>query len=191
MKFLNWLDVIIVVIAAFFMIRGGIKGLFREAFGLAGILLGMVVAINRYEAVGEIIIHEFEKFGTLSPKIIDLISFIIIFIVVALLFSLTGILLHKASKYSLVKSLDQGGGLLLGLFEGSLICSMILIFLSVSPLSEKASGWMKSSVFSPYLLKEGPVVYDGIISLVPGKAKKFMEKLDRFKEIMPKKGGEG
>jgi len=180
---LNWLDVAIIILVVLFMIRGAIKGLFREAFGLGGVFIGVIVAINRYEAVGEVLSQELNKFGTFSPKVVNLISFAIIFIGIALLCSLAGVILHKASKYSLVKGLDQGGGLLLGLFEGSLICSIILILLSISPLSEKAGEWMKSSLLSPYLIKETPVVYDRLISLVPGKARKFMEKLNRFEEL--------
>jgi len=188
MKPLNWLDVIVILVVIFFTIRGVLKGLFREAFGLAGILLGIIVAINRYEAVGQVIARELEKLSTLSPKVVNLISFSIIFIGIALLCSLAGVLLHKVAKYSFIRSLDQAGGFLLGLFEGSLICSIALILLSVSPLADRSSGWMKNSFFSPYLLKEGPAVYDSLLSIVPGKAKKFMEKLDRFEEMMPKKG---
>jgi len=184
---LNWLDFVIIILVLLFMIRGAIKGLFREAFGLGGVFLGIIVAINRYEAMGKVLMREFNKFETLSPRVINLISFIIIFIGIALLCSLVGVILHKASKYSLVKGLDQGGGFLLGLFEGTLICSIILILLSVSPLSEKASEWMNSSLFSPYLIKEGPAVYDRVVSIVPGKARKFMEKLNKFEELAPGK----
>jgi len=179
---MNWLDVIWIALIVAFVIRGAVRGLFKEGFGLAGIFVGLVIAINRYEAVGKIIVSNFPN---LSLKIANVLSFGIIFITVALLGGVAGIILHKASKYSPVKSVDWGGGFLLGLVEGSLICSVILIFLTISPLSDKTSKWMRGSTLSPYLIKVGPFVYNSVISVAPGKAKKFMEGLNRFKNLVP------
>jgi uncharacterized membrane protein required for colicin V production len=179
---MNWLDLIWVALIVAFAIRGALKGFFREGLGLAGIFIGLVIAINRYEAVGEIVVSNFPN---LSLKIANLLSFGFIFIAVALLGGIAGIILHKTSKYSPVKGLDWGGGFILGLMEGLLICSVILIFLTISPLSEKTTKWMKDSTLSPYLMKVGPFVYNSVISVTPGKAKEFMEGLNRFKKLLP------
>ena len=179
---MNWLDLIWVALIVVFVIRGAVRGLFKEGFGLAGIFLGLIIAINRYEAVGKIIVNNFPN---LSLKIANVLSFGFIFIAVALLGGVAGIILHKASKYSPIKGLDQGGGFLLGLVEGALICSVILIFLTISPLSDKTTKWMRGSTLSPYLMEVGPFVYNSVISVTPGKAKKFMEELNRFKKLLP------
>ncbi|GAH25339.1 unnamed protein product [marine sediment metagenome] len=34
-------------------------------------------------------------------------------------------------------------------------------------------------------MKVGPFVYNSVISVTPGKAKKFMEELNRFKKLVP------
>ena len=175
---MNYLDLICLVILVLFVIRGAIKGLFREAFGLIGIFLGLIFAINRYEVLGGLISGGFEN---IPPKIANLVSFAFIFVSVALIFGLAGIILHKMAKFSLVKGLDRAGG------EGILICSAILILLSISPLSEKMSKWMQSSTVSPYLTKVGPFVYDSVISITPGKAKKFMQKLGEIETSLPQK----
>lgn len=179
---MNWLDVIWVALVVVFVIRGTMRGFFREGFGLAGILVGLVIAINRYQSVGKIIVSNFPN---LSLKIADLLSFSFIFIAVALLGGVAGIILHKASKYSPIKGVDRGGGFLLGLVEGSLICSVVLILLTISPLSDKTAKWMRGSTLSPYLMEVGPFVYNSVISVTPGKAKKFMEGLNRFKKLVP------
>ncbi len=153
---MNYLDLICLVILVLFVIRGAIKGLFREAFGLIGIFLGLIFAINRYEVLGGLISGGFEN---IPPKIANLVSFAFIFVSVALIFGLAGIILHKMAKFSLVKGLDRAGGFLLGGGEGILICSAILILLSISPLSENMSKWMQGSTVSPYLTKLGPFVY--------------------------------
>jgi len=181
---MNHLDLICLVILVLFVIRGAIKGLFREAFGLIGIFLGLIIAINRYEVLGGLISGGFEN---IPPKIANLVSFAFIFVFVALIFGLAGIILHKIAKFSLVKGLDRAGGFLLGGGEGILICSAILILLSISPLSEKMSKWMQGSTFAPYLTKVGPFVYDSVISITPGKAKKFMQKLGEIEKSLPQK----
>ncbi len=181
---MNWLDVVWLAIVVLFVIRGAIKGLFREAFGLIGIFVGLIVAINRYEVLGGLIGGEFES---IPPKIANLVGFAFIFVAVALIFGLAGIVLHKMAKFSLVKGLDRGGGFLLGAGEGVLLCSVILILLSISPISENASRWKEGSTLSPHLNKVGPFVYDSIISITPGKAKKFMQKLGEIEKPLPQK----
>ncbi|MCD6471841.1 CvpA family protein [Candidatus Aerophobetes bacterium] len=181
---MNWLDVVLGIIVILFAIRGIVKGLFKEVCGLIGILVGLIVAINRYEAVGEIISSEF---SFIPPKISYLISFALIFIGIALIGGVAGIILHKVSRYTIIRGIDGGGGFILGLIEGALICSVILILLNISPISERADKWMKGSTLTPYLIKVGPFVYDNMISVMPGETKKFMQKLEKVKGSIEEK----
>ena len=178
---MNWLDVVWLIVIVFFLIRGATKGLFREIFGLLGVFVGLIVAVNYGEEVGNIIRREII---TLSPQISRGISFAIIFMGIALIGGLIGLVFHRMSRDAPVKGIDRGGGLILGLLEGGVVCSVILIFLTISPLAEKADRWKKNSTASPYLMKIGPFVYDSIASIVPGEAKKFMEKIDEFRQSL-------
>ena len=178
---MNWLDVVWLIVIVFFLIRGAMRGLFREIFGLLGILVGLIVAVNYSEEVGNVIRGEITR---LSPQVAKLISFAIIFVGIALIGGLMGLVFHGMSKYSLVKGIDRGGGLILGLLEGGLVCSVILVFLTIFPLAENIDRWKKDSTISPYLMKIGPFVYDSMASIVPGEAKKFMEKIDEFKQSL-------
>ncbi len=175
---MNWLDLVWLIIIIFFLIRGAMKGLFREIFGLLGVFVGLIVAVNYSQEVGNIIRGEITS---LSPQVAKGISFAIIFVGIALIGGLIGLVFHGMSGYAPVKAIDRGGGLILGLLEGGVVCSVILIFLTISPLAENADRWKKDSTISPYLMKIGSFVYDSIASIVPGEAKKFMEKIDEFK----------
>jgi len=173
---MNWVDIVLGVIILLFVVRGVLKGLFREGVGLAGVLIGLVVGINRYQMLGEAIRKEFE---VLSVKVCNIIAFAIIFVGVAILGTVAGILIHNlSSRHSVIRGLDESGGFILGFIEGALVCSVILILLSISPFSAKFDRWSEGSILKPYLLRAGPFVYDSIVSITPGKAKKFMEKLD-------------
>ncbi len=184
---MNWLDIILLLIIAAFVIRGLIKGLFREVFVISGIILGIILAINQYDNLGRAIQ---ENFLFLSPKVASLIAFALIFVGIALIGAILGAVLHSLLKRSFAKGVEGGGGFLLGLAEGALVCSMILILINISPLRVKFNRWTDKSILAPYLMKVGPSVYDGLISVTPGKAKKFMEKLkdiDTLKELLPGK----
>ena len=176
---MNWLDVVWLIVIVFFLVRGAMKGLFREIFGLLGVFVGLIVAVNYSQGVGNIIRGEITR---LSPQIAKGISFAIIFVGIALIGGLIGLVFHGMSRSSPVKGIDRGGGLILGLLEGGVVCSIILIFLTISPLAKNIDKWKKGSIISPYLMKIGPFVYDSIASIVPGEAKKFMEKIDEFKQ---------
>ncbi len=176
---MNWLDIVLGVIIFLFIIRGIIKGLFREGFGLAGVLIGLILAINRYPQLGQVIHNQF---SLVSVKIANIVAFVIIFGGIAILCSIAGVLLHTVLyQNSLSRGIEEGGGFILGLMEGVLVCSIILLLISVSPFSDKFDKWSKGSTLKPYLLRVGPFVYDNIVSLTPGEAKKFMEKLDPSK----------
>jgi len=173
---MNWLDVVLSGVILLFVIRGVLKGLFREGVGLAGVLVGLILAVNRYQELGRMIQGELNFF---SLKVANMIAFVIIFGGIAILGAIAGVVIHNIlSHYSLTRGVEEGGGFILGLIEGALICSIILVLISVSPFSGKFSAWSKGSILKPYLLRVGPFVYDGIVSLVPGEAKKFIEKLD-------------
>jgi len=179
---MNLLDILLGIIISLFVIRGVLKGFFKEGIGLAGVILGLVIGINRYEDLGRAISKEF---GVLSLKTSNIMAFIVIFGGIAVLGAITGIVIHDVlSRRSLTRGIEGVGGFILGLAEGALICSIILILLTLSPLAGKVNSWSKGSILKPYLVRIGPFVYDSIVSVTPGKAKKFIEKFDPF-ELQP------
>jgi len=177
---MNWVDIVLLIILAVFVLRGISRGLFRESFALAGVFFGLVLAINRYVALGAVISSEISVF---SIRIASLIAFVLIFVGIALLGTFLGIALHSISRRLIARSLDQGGGVLFGLAEGAVVCSVILLLVSVSPLSGRASEWIKGSMLAPHLMKVGPSIYDRLVSITPGKAKTFMDKLRNLNEL--------
>lgn len=170
------MDISLGIIILLFVIRGALKGLFKEGIGLAGVFLGLIVGINRYQQLGQALHQEFE---VLPVKACNIVAFAVIFVGIAILGAIAGIIAHNLmSKHPTVRGVEEGGGFVLGLIEGAIVCSVILIMLSISPFSATFERWSKGSVLKPYLVRVGPFVYDSFVSLTPGRAKKFMEKID-------------
>ncbi len=173
---MNWLDIIAGFVILLFVIRGIIRGLFREGIGLICLIVGFIVAVNRYQQLGKVIQ---EEVGLLSLKISNIVAFVVIFVGIAIIGAIAGVLIHNLLyRYPVTRGLEEGGGFILGLIEGALICSVILLLISVSPFADKFETFSEGSILKPYLLKVGPFVYDSIASITPGKTKKFIEKLD-------------
>lgn len=176
---MNLLDIVLGVIILLFVVRGILQGLFKEGIGLAGIILGVVLGINRYQQLGRAISSQF---GILSLKISNIIAFIIIFGGIAILGAIAGIVIHNLlSRHPFTRGVEKAGGFILGLAEGTLVCSVILILLTISPFAKNLNSWSKGSILKPYIMRVCPFVYDSIVSITPGKAKKFMEKLNPSK----------
>ena len=48
---MNWVDVTLIVALALFGLRGYFRGLFREVLSIAGLVVGLLVAVRFYETV--------------------------------------------------------------------------------------------------------------------------------------------
>ena len=173
-----WIDIVLAAIIILFVIRGVFQGLVREAFGLAGVFIGLIIAINRYDLFATAILGEAHFLSAVTAHII---AFVIIFVGIALMGALAGIWVHNAlHRYSAMRGIDEAGGFVLGIFEGIMVCSVLLVLLSVSPLASQFSAWGKDSFLRPRVESAGPLIYDRVVSLVSGDAKRFMEKMDPF-----------
>ncbi len=110
---MNILDLLILGLIVFLVIKGSFRGFFREICSLAGIVLGLLIG-NRYH-----------------PQMACVISFFALFIVVFILFSLYGALLHNMFKTLLIGWLDRGLGVCLGLIKGIVIAYLLIVLLTV------------------------------------------------------------
>jgi len=128
---MNWLDIGIVVILSINVIFSLKRGLIREVFGLAGIILGLLVASKFYKDI--LIFENIFK----SPMLTRIISFILIFLGVGLLFSLIGTLVHKLVKIGGLGMLNYLGGFIFGFLKGVIIIGIILFVMAKIPFISK------------------------------------------------------
>lgn len=122
---MNILDYIILGLMTFFLIKGFFRGFFREISSLAGIILGLLIGnhYNHYMAnlLGAYI--PFEKF-------LPLISFIILFILVVIVFNLFGSFLHHLFKRLFIGWFDRSLGIAFALIKGIIVCYLLIVLLT-------------------------------------------------------------
>jgi len=164
----NWLDVILIIILGLTFILGLVKGLIRQVLGLAGVIVGLVVASRNY--------------GWLSWKIHswvesdfwrNCLSFLLIFILIVLLSWLLGVLLGKLMKGPL-SLFNHVSGAVFGLIKGLLICAVIVMAMFVFDFQREA---LISSRLAPGCLR----ISKAMVGLIPGDLKnKFNENWRKF-----------
>ena len=105
-------DIIIIIVIAFFAIKGLICGLIKEDAGIAAILVGLLLAVN---------FSGWLEKGWFDPKYLEIISFTIIFLGVILLVILMSKLLDKFADTISLNWLNKLAGFVFGGCKGALI----------------------------------------------------------------------
>ena len=123
---MNILDYIILGLITFFVIKGVFRGVFREISSLAGIIFGIWIGNHYYPQMANLL-----KVYIPLEKSLPLISFFILFIVVVILFNLSGIFLHHLFKKLLIAWLDRSLGLGLALIKGIIISYLLILLLAI------------------------------------------------------------
>lgn len=118
---MNSLDILFIVIAGFFLIRGLFRGLVTEIGALIGVVGGFLLANAYYDKaapyVGKVIT---------DSSWVGIASYAGIFLGVILLTSVIAAILHRLLNATPAAWLDHAAGLVLGGLKGVLICCVLL-----------------------------------------------------------------
>lgn len=175
---MNWLDLLIALLLVYFVLKGLKRGLVREALGLVGVVIAFVVATVKMNNGVSLI----SKYVSIPSQVATAISFIFIFVAVLLIFWIVAELVRGLLSVSFLGWVDKLGGVILGLFKGSLIASLILLFIPLLPLPLDFSAQMEKSILAGPTRKIAPAMFDFFKSKFP-QAKLFY---DEFRESLGK-----
>lgn len=142
---MNPLDWLLAAILIASLIRAAIRGLARELFALAGLIVGILLACWFYHSAADYLR------GLLnSPPLAQFCAFLLIVAVVMLLASLLGRLVQRTASAIGLSFLDRLAGAAFGLLRGAIIGAALLLavtaFLPAAP-------WVQTSRIAPYLLR--------------------------------------
>ena len=122
---MNYLDIIIAIILILFAIGGLKNGIIREAFSLVAFLGGIYGAFKLSDFVGKWL----SEVINVSPEWMSVISFIIVFIALALLINWLGGMLAKLVESLSLGFVDKIGGLVFGIAKGFLLIGVLILLL--------------------------------------------------------------
>lgn len=133
---MNYLDIIFIVIALYFVFNGYRKGLVKSIGGILGLFVGAYFAGLFYLNVSSLI-HGVANF--LTQFQCDIISFLLVFIVANRLFALVVVIVDKIVNIPIIGFINRVFGAIFGLLGAILLVALISIVLANigSSLGEK------------------------------------------------------
>jgi membrane protein required for colicin V production len=152
---MNWVDIVLGVFVVVFLVIGVRKGLIREVAGFIGLVVAFIVGIAGTRFWSELIVIELH----FPPSIATVVSFILLFTLVFLLFRAAGSFLFTILHLSPLGWLDRVGGCIVGLLKGALIVSLVLLILGTLSLPQAVSRPLDSSTLASPMRGLAPAVY--------------------------------
>jgi membrane protein required for colicin V production len=174
---LNWLDIVIALIVTIPAFLGFRRGFLRKLMGIAGLIIGFVLAVRFYKPVSDTLL----KIVNTGQAVSAVLSFLLI---IAVVFSLTAwiatFFAHKMNPAA--GFFDRLAGAAFGFLQGILIAS-ILVF-NLTYLNFPAKEIRDASVFYSRVYPVAPAVFDRIISLSPSLKSMYEEYKQKFLNVV-------
>jgi membrane protein required for colicin V production len=152
---MNPLDWIIALVLAYSVFRAAMRGFFREAFALLGLIIGFLLACWNYRSAAESL-----RGLVTSVPLSELLGFLLILFGTMLVAALLGKILSKAVSAIGLGFLDRLGGAIFGMLRGALL---VLILLLAMTAFLPTGNWMQTSLLAPYFFRG----HDAVSFVIP------------------------
>jgi membrane protein required for colicin V production len=164
-------DWIIIAFLLFSVVGAAAEGFFHEAFGLAGLVVGYLLAAWQYRRVADWFAPHLK-----SPWVGEIAGFLIIFFAVLIVAGFAGRTTRWAMRKAGLSAIDRALGAVLGLLRGVLVVAVVLTAMAAFAPADK---WLEGSEFAPYFLVGGRAA----IWLAPPELRhRFYEGLDYMRQ---------
>jgi membrane protein required for colicin V production len=141
----DWIIIAVVVLS---VIQAASAGFFQEIFGIAGMLLGYLLAAWQYENLAQ----HFRSYLEPSLWLGEIAAFLVIFLAVMILAGIAGRIARWLINGAGLSLADRLLGAGLGLVRGGLSVAIILMGMAAFT---PTSSWLESSKLAPYFLVAG------------------------------------
>ncbi len=140
-------DWIIIGVLVFSVIGAASEGFFHEAFSLAGLVVGYLLAAWQYHRLAD----WFEPYLK-NPWLGEIAGFLIIFFAVLIVAGIAGRIMRWAMKKAGLSAIDRVLGAVLGVLRGALVVAVVLTAMAAFA---PAAKWLLGSELAPYFLVGG------------------------------------
>ncbi len=140
-------DWIILAFLVFSVTGAAIEGFFHEAFGLAGLVVGYLLAAWQYHRLADWFAPHLK-----SPWLGEIAGFLIIFFAVLIVAGFAGRIARRVMKEAGLRTIDRLLGAALGLLRGVLVVAVVLTAMAAFA---PAAKWLAGSQLAPYFLVGG------------------------------------
>jgi len=152
---MNWLDIVIIVVAVLLGLAGLRQGIIKTVFGIAGLIVGIVLAGRYYDELAALLSSSGATWANIAAYAIILIATLIVAGVI-------GWFVAKLVHLVLLGWLDRLVGCVLGVFIGGLLCAAVLAI--VVKYYPGTAAVISQSGVAKFLMEGFPLLLD----LLPG-----------------------
>lgn len=129
---MHWLDIVIIVAAALVGLSGFRNGLIRMAFGLGGLIGGVILAGRHYAGLAAILRPDGATWASI-------LAYIIILVATIVAAGAAGWFVSRLVHLAMLGWLDRIGGLVIGAFIGGMLCAAVLAILGMHSPAVRAA----------------------------------------------------
>ena len=155
-------DIAILVILCFFLLKGIFRGLLREVCSLLGLVLGGVFAFTFHLPLAQFLQDSF----TLPSQLCVWGSFLAIFLLMVILFAVIGFVLNRFVKIIFLGGFNRLAGAVFGIVQGVVLLAMIVLALNSSVAPAAVKGMIKRSQLAPPFATLGGAIFSGSQGLI-------------------------
>lgn len=164
---MNWLDLIIIIIIALSTFFGYRKGFLRKVLGIAGLILGFILAVKFYNPVSSL----FEKLISMPHSAATVFAFLII---IGIIFGIAVWLAqYIASISSGTTKVDKVLGAIMGFVQGLIIASILMV--NFTYLDYPSADIRQSSLLYSRVYHVAPAIMDKILEFSPDLKSLYLE----------------
>ena len=160
---MNAFDVVVVILLAYSLFRGLSKGFIIEVSGMIALFFGIMGSFKFSSLVGNYLTQYVEW----SPKIIQAVSFILLFIGIVYAISIFAKMLTKALKIVALGGLNRLLGGLFGIIKwGIILSALTLVFKEINSFMTLMSpSILDESITFPILEELGAFLFDWVMQI--------------------------
>jgi membrane protein required for colicin V production len=160
------------------VIGAAIEGFFHEAFKLAGLVVGYLLAAWQYHRLADWFAPYLK-----SPWLGEIAGFLVIFFAVLIVAGIAGQIARWAMRKAGLSTIDRILGAVFGLLKGVLVVAVVLTAMTAFA---PASRWLEGSELAPYFLVGGRAA----IWLAPSELRRrFYQGLDYMRQVHSRASG--
>jgi membrane protein required for colicin V production len=140
----DWIILLVVLVS---VIQAASSGFFQEAFGIAGLVFGYLIAAWQYQRLA----GHFAAYIS-SQWLGEIVAFLAILLGVMILAGILGKIVRWIVKEAGLNVVDRFFGAALGLVRGCLLIAIVLVGMTAFT---PTSRWLQGSSLAPYFLVVG------------------------------------
>lgn len=160
---INWIDIVNVIILIRISYVALQDGLSHEIFPLIGTVISAAVSIRYYHPIA----LKVQEAIQVTAPVLDLLSFVMLVAFIGLVIRLLKMLVDAIVKVTWHPFVEKFGGILSGIFRGSIIVSIALTVMTLTGLPYLQYSIKDRSFSGPFFLKVAPRISESLAWAMP------------------------